>query len=171
MVPDPRRRSLNTLPDVTKATVKQPVSYAVGLALAASLAACGGSPSVDATSETSSRAATQAPTQASTQAPTQAPTQATTAAPTQKSPKRMVITITARKVVPAPSTVSIGVGESLMLVVTSDHDNTLHAHGFDVEQDLVAGRQTTVTLTGKTAGSYEVETHDPELRLLVVDVH
>lgn len=142
------------------------MSYAVGLALVASLAACGGSPagSVDATSALLST--TDAATDAATGAPTQGPTQA----PTQKTSAQMVITITGRKVDPAPSTVTLAVGQSLTLVVTSDHDDTLHAHGFDVEKALVAGRPTTVTLTGKAPGSYEVETHDPELRLLVVDV-
>lgn len=146
------------------------MSYAVGLALVASLAACGGSSadSVDATSAPLST--TDLATDAATGAPTQGPTQAPTQAPTQKTSAQLLITITGRKVDPAPSTVTLAVGQSLTLVVTSDHDDTLHAHGFDVEKVLVAGQPTTVTLTGKAPGSYEVETHDPELRLLVVDV-
>jgi plastocyanin len=74
------------------------------------------------------------------------------------------------KVAPAPSTVSIAVGEQLTLTVTADHDDELHIHGFDVEESLEAGTPTSVTLTGKQPGVYEVETHHPELRLLKIAV-
>jgi plastocyanin len=169
---------MSTLPDVTKAMptrrpvklpitrLRKPMSYAAGLALVASLAACGGS-SADSAETTSAPLST---TDVATGAPTQGPTQAPTQAPTRRTSAQMLITITGRKVDPAPSSVRLAVGQSLTLVVTSDHDDTLHAHGFDVEKALVAGQPTTVTLTGKAPGSYEVETHDPELRLLVVDV-
>jgi hypothetical protein len=66
--------------------------------------------------------------------------------------------------------VSLGVGDQLTLVVTSDHDDTLHIHGFDIEEALVAGKATSVTVTGKQPGVYEVETHHPELRLLKIAV-
>ena len=80
------------------------------------------------------------------------------------------ITVTGREVDPAPSTVSLGVGDRLTLLVTSDHDDTLHIHGFDVEEPLTAGAATSVTLTGAQPGVYEVETHHPELRLLKIAV-
>jgi prolyl oligopeptidase PreP (S9A serine peptidase family) len=66
--------------------------------------------------------------------------------------------------------VNLKAGEKLTLVVTSDHDDELHAHGFDVEAKLKAGTPTTVTLTGAEAGQYEVETHEPALRLMVIAV-
>lgn len=72
--------------------------------------------------------------------------------------------------VPAPATVDLAVGEQLTLVVTSDHDDELHLHGFDVEDKLKAGVPTTVTVTGKDPGIYEVETHEPPLRLLKIAV-
>lgn len=55
-------------------------------------------------------------------------------------------------------------------MVTSDHDDELHLHGFDVEDMLKAGVPTTVTVTGKDPGVYEVETHEPPLRLLKIAV-
>ena len=63
-----------------------------------------------------------------------------------------------------------GIGETLTLTVTSDHEDQLHVHGFDVEKALPAGTPVSVELTGKTPGVYEVETHHPELRLLKVAV-
>jgi hypothetical protein len=62
------------------------------------------------------------------------------------------------------------VGERLTLTVTSDHTDQLHVHGFDVEKELPAAQPVTVTLTGRTPGVYEVESHDPELRLLKIAV-
>jgi hypothetical protein len=56
------------------------------------------------------------------------------------------------------------------VVVTSDHADELHAHGFEVEQEIVAGVPATITLTGKDPGVYEVELHHPALTLLTVAV-
>ena len=84
--------------------------------------------------------------------------------------RTLTVTVSGKKVTPPPSTVEIRVGEKLTLTVTDDHDNVLHIHGFDIEEDLVAGRPLTVTLTGKQPGTYEVETHHPELRLLKIAV-
>jgi hypothetical protein len=74
------------------------------------------------------------------------------------------------RISPAPATVDLPVGETLTLTVASDHDDTLHVHGFDVEEELPAGTPVSVELTGKAPGVYEVETHHPELRLLKIAV-
>lgn len=84
--------------------------------------------------------------------------------------KRLAVTITGTTVAPSPAQVDLPLGTTLELVVTSDHDDELHAHGFDVEAALKAGVPTTLRLTGKEPGSYEVETHDPALTLLTVAV-
>ena len=84
--------------------------------------------------------------------------------------KRLEVTVTGTTVTPAPAQVDLPVGSTLELVVTSDHDDELHAHGFDQEAQLKAGQPTTLRLTAKDAGLYEVETHDPALTLLTVAV-
>ncbi len=84
--------------------------------------------------------------------------------------KRLEVTISGSTVTPAPAQVDLPIGSTLELVVTSDHDDELHAHGFDVEAALKAGTPTTVRLTGTEAGAYEVETHEPALTLLTVAV-
>ena len=136
------------------------LSYAAGLALGASLTACGGSPSTSSTSPTQSPAPTSSPATPSTAAPSQSSSTGRT----------LAVTVLGKKVTPAPSTVDLEVGEKLTLTVTDDQDNVLHIHGFDIEKDLVAGQPLTVTLTGKQPGTYEVETHHPELRLLKIAV-
>ena len=84
--------------------------------------------------------------------------------------KRLAVTITGTTVTPAPAQVELPVGSTLELVVTSDHDDELHAHGFDQEATLKAGVPTTLRLTAKEPGRYEVETHEPPLTLLTVAV-
>jgi plastocyanin len=80
------------------------------------------------------------------------------------------ITVSGKQVTPAPGRVKIAPGETLRLVVTADRDNELHAHGFEVEQELKAGVPKTVDLSTSAPGLYEVELHHPELRLLQVQV-
>ena len=84
--------------------------------------------------------------------------------------KRLAVTITGKTVTPAPAQVDLPLGSTLELVVTSDHDDQLHVHGFDVEEPVKAGMPTTLRLTGKEPGSYAVETHEPALTLLTVAV-
>ncbi len=82
--------------------------------------------------------------------------------------RTLAIGVRGRTVTPAPAQVTLEPGQTLRLVVTSDHDDEVHAHGFDVERPLVAGRPTTLDLRDAPPGRYEVETHEPALSLLVV---
>lgn len=84
--------------------------------------------------------------------------------------RTVAVTVTGKRVSPAPAVVRVRADETLRLVVTSDDDDDLHAHGFDVQKALVAGEPLILDLRGAAPGQYEVETHDPPLRLLVVQV-
>lgn len=128
--------------------------YAVGAGLLAGLAAC----------TSSGSAATGSSQPAVT-------TTLSAASPTATAAGRTItITVTGSAVTPKPAQVDLAAGATLTLVVTSDHDDELHAHGFEVEEALSAGRPTTLTLTGKDPGLFEVETHHPALTLLTVAV-
>jgi len=76
--------------------------------------------------------------------------------------------VAGKQVTPAPSRVDLAPGEQLRLVVTIDHDDEIHAHGFEIEREATAGQPVTLDLTGGEPGLYEVETHHPALRLLQV---
>lgn len=84
--------------------------------------------------------------------------------------RTLEITVAGGAVQPPPTQVDLAVGETLTLVVTSDRDSVLHAHGFEAETPVPAGRPTSVQLTGTAPGVYEVELHDPDLLLLQVAV-
>ena len=130
-------------------------------ATALALTACsGGAPTPAATSSTSSTSST-SPTSSSTSS---APSSTTA------SGRTIAITVTGSQVTPAPTQVDLPVGQTLTLVITSDHDDQLHAHGFEIEEDIKAGVPATIALTGKDPGVYEVELHHPALTLLTVAV-
>jgi hypothetical protein len=119
------------------------------------------------------------PTPAATTPPTSSSTSSSGSSTTSSAPattsttsagRTLAVTVTGRTVTPPPAQVDLPIGQTLTLTVTSDHDDELHAHGFDVELPLKAGVPTSITLTGKDAGVFEVETHEPALTLLTVAV-
>jgi plastocyanin len=67
------------------------------------------------------------------------------------------------KVTPKPHRVDVKLGANVRLQVTSDEDDVLHVHGYEVEEPLKAGHTTTVELTADQPGVFEVETHESEL--------
>ncbi len=156
-------------------TLSRGAWYAAGAALALAVTACGGDAATPGVSPSTSAAAasSSAPssscrrplTPPSAKSPTTPPAASDTPAG-----RTIRVTVTGKKVTPAPATVDLKVGEKLTLVVTSDHDDEIHAHGFDVEGTLKAGTPSTVTLTGTEPGLYEVETHEPSLRLMMIAV-
>jgi hypothetical protein len=134
-------------------------STVTGLALLAICAAmglsgCGASPDPAASPTTSPAGGT-----------------ATSSSPASPGDVRTIsISVTGRTVTPAPARVDLRRGESLQLKITSDHDDELHVHGFEIERKLTAGEPVLVELRGGQPGLYEVETHNPALRLLQIAV-
>ena len=153
-------------------TPSRGASYAAGAALALAVTACGADSATPGTSPAASSGSAASNASSGTATAPAVPKSPTTPPPAKDTPAGRVIdvTITGRKVTPAPTTVDLKAGEKLTLVVTSDHDDELHAHGFDVEGTLKAGTPSTVTLTGTEPGLYEVETHEPPLRLMMIAV-
>lgn len=71
---------------------------------------------------------------------------------------------------PAPSRVKVDQGERVRLIVSTDHSTTVHVHGYGEEAALEPGRTSTVDLVADQRGVFEVETHDPALQLLQLQV-
>ncbi len=135
--------------------------------LAALLLAVAGCASGDETPSADSSATATASATGSASGSASAPSGEPT--PTQKT---IQITVSVRdgKVTPKPRRVSIPLGDQIRLQVTSDVDDELHVHGFDVQEPLEAGRTTTVELTADQQGVFEVEAHETGLELLQLAV-
>jgi hypothetical protein len=127
------------------------------------LAGCGGSD--DAADSTSSTTASAAPSLTSSSST--GPETTTTSA---EAGRVLQITVAGKQVTPSPGTVELRVGERLSLTVTSDVANELHIHGFEVEKELQPNQAVTVELVGQDRGTFEVETHHPELLLAKITV-
>ncbi len=56
--------------------------------------------------------------------------------------------------------VAVAAGSPVRLEVTSDVDEEVHVHGYDIEVPVAAGATTTVELVGDLPGVWEVELHD-----------
>lgn len=63
------------------------------------------------------------------------------------------------KVTPAPGRVEVGLGERVVLLVTSDTADELHVHGYDESAHLPAGEPVELAFTADRAGVFDVETH------------
>jgi len=136
-----------------------PLTLAVALSAAFVLASC---------SQTDSPVV--APTTGLTATTGAATTSTTSPSPSTSATRRIDITVTGKQVTPRPAMVNIAVGESLIIAVTSDHDDTLHAHGFNIEKNIKAGQRLEITVKGALPGVYDIELHRVELRLLQVAV-
>lgn len=74
------------------------------------------------------------------------------------------------KVKPKTRRVEVAKDSQLRLIVTSDVDDQLHVHGFEIDEEIEAGRPTTVEFVADQQGVFEVETHETELQLLQLEV-
>lgn len=153
----------------------RPLSLALGLTAALALASCSQTPpptaTLSSTSPSSTSPSTTQPSTSPSVSPSSAsPSSAPPASPSAPAGRRVEISVKGKQVTPAPATVSIAVGESLTLAITSDHDDTIHAHAFEIKKDIKAGKQAEITIKGGQTGTYEIELHSPALRLLQVAV-
>ena len=142
----------------------------IGAAVAAAALTLAGCSSGSPTPATTTPPTTSAATSSTSAASSSSVSTSTSGTPTVPPGRTITITVKGSTVTPPPAQVDLPVGEMLTVVVTSDHDDELHAHGFEVEVPLKAGVPTTIILTGKDPGVFEVELHEPALTLLTVAV-
>ena len=74
------------------------------------------------------------------------------------------------KASPNGTRVNLVKGEKIILDITSDRDDEVHIHGFDKEIPVKAGKRVKAELVADRTGRYEVESHHPELLILVLQV-
>jgi hypothetical protein len=84
-------------------------------------------------------------------------------------PGRAEVTVTVRisgdAVSPPPGRVKVAVGQTVRIEVSSDHDDTVHVHGYDIEAPSRPGAPATITFVANRSGLFEVESHDPDALL------
>ena len=107
-----------------------------------------------------------------TPAGTAQPPSALTTPSTAPTPSVRTITIELKdgKASPNGDRVNLDEGEPFVLDITSDRDDEVHVHGFDKEIEVTAGKRVTVTMMADRTGRFEVESHHPELLIVVLQI-
>lgn len=61
---------------------------------------------------------------------------------------------------------TVAKGTILRLEITSDHDDEVHVHGYDIEIRVSAGATVTKDITLDQVGRFEIESHEPALTIV-----
>lgn len=122
------------------------------------------------TSEVTSATPQPTPSASATASPTTTPTPSATN--TAADQVTIDITIADGKVSPNGDKVSVKVGQKIVLTVTSDEAEEIHAHTADADGyalDVPAGKKVTGSLTLSSPGSYVVEAHHLEKTIVILN--
>jgi heme/copper-type cytochrome/quinol oxidase subunit 2 len=82
----------------------------------------------------------------------------------------IVVSVKDGKVSPKAHRVKVAEGSPVQILVSSDVDDEVHVHGYDIEREVSAGQPTTIEFTANQKGVFEVETHQSNLLLLQLQV-
>jgi len=85
-------------------------------------------------------------------------------------PTEIVVSVKDGKVSPKAHRVKVAEGSQVQLLVSSDVDDEVHVHGYDIEKEVAAGQSVTIDLTANQPGVFEGETHESDLLLLQLQV-
>jgi hypothetical protein len=85
-------------------------------------------------------------------------------------PDEITVAVRGGVVIPPTHRVPIAKGSQVQLMVTSDVDDEVHIHGYNIEKPVSAGETVTIDFTADQSGLFEVETHESNLQLLQLEV-
>lgn len=131
------------------------------------LTGCAGAPSATPGSPEASASPLVTP---ATAAPSSSPGLSTPSSAPTPGVRTIAIELADGKVSPSGSRVDLSKGEPFVLDITSDRDDEVHVHGFDKEIEVRAGKRVKVEMVADRTGRYEVESHHPELLIVVLQI-
>jgi Cupredoxin-like domain len=82
----------------------------------------------------------------------------------------IVVSVKDGKASPKAHRVKVAEGSQVQILVSSDADDEVHVHGYDIEREVSAGQSVTIEFTANQTGVFEVETHETNLLLLQLQV-
>jgi hypothetical protein len=140
---------------VSGRTVRTAVFAAVGLVLVAG--GCASEPD-QATTAPATTAGTVVATASATTAAGVGPS---STPPSGRAEVTITVSISGKAVSPPPGRVKVAVGQTVRIEVSSDHDDTVHVHGYDIETSVTPGTPATIIFIADRSGIFEVESHHP----------
>jgi hypothetical protein len=75
------------------------------------------------------------------------------------------------RLVSGPEITKLTEGDKLTLRVTSDTDDEMHLHGYNLHLNLTAGKTGELSLTASRSGRFEYELHHAHTALGVIEVY
>jgi hypothetical protein len=69
-----------------------------------------------------------------------------------------------------PAEISVDEDDSVTLLVSSDRPMEIHLHGYDVEKEVGPGQKTRLRFEADLTGRFEIEDHESERELGVLQV-
>ena len=104
--------------------------------------------------------------------PTSLPTDTRSSASSTAAPLTIPITIAGGQVQPNGQKISAALGQKIVLQVTSDEADEIHAHtgGDGYELEVPANQPTTGEFTPTQPGSFEIESHHLEKVIVILNV-
>ena len=104
--------------------------------------------------------------------PTSLPTDTRSSASSTAAPLTIPITIAGGQVQPNGQKITAALGQKIVLQVTSDEADEIHAHtgGDGYELEVPANQPTTGEFTPTQAGSFEIESHHLEKVIVILNV-
>lgn len=73
----------------------------------------------------------------------------------------ITISISGDTVSPPPGRVEVAAGQTVHIEVSSDHNDEIHVHGYDIEVPVTPGTPATISFVADRGGLFEVESHHP----------
>jgi hypothetical protein len=122
------------------------------------LAGCGGGGSSQTT------AATETATTAATTGT------ATTTAPAAPGPTTIAIVVKQGRPSGGIKRPTVEKGDEVVLVIRTDAGEEIHLHGYDIEKPVTPGTPVRIRFTANLPGRFELELHDPDALLAVIEV-
>jgi cupredoxin-like protein len=86
-------------------------------------------------------------------------TNTTSSSPSTASTKVIKVSIKGDTITPAPDRVDVDLGSRVKIVVTSDGDDEVHLHGYDIEREVAPGSPARLSFTADQPGLFECESH------------
>jgi phage-related tail protein len=89
---------------------------------------------------------------------------------TSSGPLTIDVTVANGKVSPSGAKYDVTKGSTVTINVSSDANETVHVHGYEIEKDVTPGQKLVITFVASMTGSFDIETHVIDATIATLNV-
>ncbi|HEY5179376.1 MAG TPA: cupredoxin domain-containing protein [Dermatophilaceae bacterium] len=89
---------------------------------------------------------------------------------TASGPLTIDVTVANGKVSPSGAKYDVVKGSTVTINVSSDANETVHVHGYEIEKDVTPGQKLVITFVANMTGSFDIETHVIDATIATLNV-